>query len=160
MNVQNNDYHYLEIAYQEACYAAEKDEVPIGAVIVENDVIIGKGHNQKESKNDVTAHAEILAIKEASKTKGDWRLNGCILYTTLEPCPMCFGAILHSRIETVIYGAKDGKWGACETIINLASEGKFNHHTQTIYKKFPKAKIILSTFFKEKRKKNYRHTQY
>lgn len=154
MNALNNEHTpFLEAALIEAQKAADIDEVPIGAVVVEDGIIIGRGHNYKEAHNDVTAHAEIMAIKDAAQTIGDWRLTHCTLYSTLEPCPMCFGAILHARLDAVVYGAKDFKWGACESHLNLPSITTFNHKTSAEYLSFEPGKTILTQFFKQKRLK-------
>ena len=154
MNEQNKSIWLLEEAYKEAKKAEKKDEVPIGSIITLNNTIIGRGHNTKENTNDVTGHAEILAIKDAAKTQGDWRLNRCTLYTTLEPCPMCFGAILHARIERVIFGAKDIKWGACGSHVELDQIKTFNHQAKVEFIEYEKGKKILQNFFKKKRNKN------
>ena len=110
---------FMEFAKEEAILAMNKGEIPVGAVIVKNGVIIGKAHNLKETLNDSTAHAEILAIKEASKYIGNWRLNGAEMYVTLEPCPMCASAISQSRISKVYIGTFNKDMGACGSVINL-----------------------------------------
>jgi tRNA(adenine34) deaminase len=101
----------MDLAVRYARVALSHGEVPIGAIVVKAGRVIGSGYNLKETRKDATAHAEILAIQSAQQHIGDWRLNGCMMYVTLEPCPMCMGAILHSRIEHVFYGATDSKWG-------------------------------------------------
>lgn len=123
---------FMEAAIEEARRAEQLGEVPIGAVIVKEGKIIGRGHNLRETSNDATAHAEMIAIREASKTLGDWRLMGCTLYVTLEPCPMCAGAIVQSRIPLVVYGASDPKAGCAGTLMNLLQEERFNHRAQII----------------------------
>lgn len=123
---------FMEAAIEEARRAEQLGEVPIGAVIVKEGKIIGRGHNLRETSNDATAHAEMIAIREASKTLGAWRLMGCILYVTLEPCPMCAGAIVQSRIPLVVYGASDPKAGCAGTLMNLLQEERFNHRAQII----------------------------
>ena len=110
----------MEIALSEAAKAAESGEVPVGALIVRDNQIIAKAHNQIEMLNDSTSHAEILVIKEASKKLNNWRLNGCTLVCTLEPCTMCLGAIKQSRISTIVFGAKDPRFGACGSLYDLA----------------------------------------
>ena len=122
----------MEAAIEEARRAEQLGEVPIGAVIVKEGKIIGRGHNLRETSNDATAHAEMIAIREASKTLGAWRLMGCTLYVTLEPCPMCAGAIVQSRIPLVVYGASDPKAGCAGTLMNLLQEERFNHRAQII----------------------------
>ena len=112
----NSHSFFLKEAINQAKIAFEQDEVPVGAVIVQKNSIISRAHNEKEQQNSISAHAEFLAIQRAIDYLGDWRLTGCVLYTTLEPCPMCAGAILHSRLDEVVYAAHDLKWGAAGTI--------------------------------------------
>ena len=140
---------FMNEALKEATKASQKKEVPIGAIIIKKATIIARTHNLKETLKDCTAHAELLAIKTAQEHLGDWRLNGCILYSTLEPCPMCMGAILHARIDKVIYGAKDHKWGACGSQINLSDPKRFNHYTQTIFYETEACAKFLTDFFKK-----------
>ncbi|WP_035186043.1 tRNA adenosine(34) deaminase TadA [Alteribacter aurantiacus] len=125
--VYDHDEQWMEEAIHEAQKAEEKGEVPIGAVIVKDGAVIGRGYNLRESIQQATSHAELTAIQEACKTVGSWRLVGCTLYVTLEPCPMCAGAIVQSRIERVVYGASDPKAGCCGTLMNLTDEPRFNH---------------------------------
>ena len=117
-------------AIEEAKKAFEKKEVPIGAVVVRNNEIIGRGHNLRETLKNATSHAEIIAIQDACNFLGGWRLTDCTLYVTIEPCPMCAGAILQSRIEKVVIGAMDPKAGACGSILNLLNNASFNHQTE------------------------------
>jgi tRNA(adenine34) deaminase len=123
---------YMELAFREAEQAYEKNEVPVGAVVVFENKIIGRGHNQTESLHDATAHAEIIALSAAYNHFGDWRLENCILVSTLEPCAMCAGAAILSRIKTIVYGAKDTKFGACGSIFNLPVEPKLNHNIEIV----------------------------
>ncbi|RXZ80020.1 nucleoside deaminase [Paenibacillaceae bacterium] len=116
-------------AIEEAKKAEAILEVPIGAVVMKDGIVIGKGHNLRETQLDPTAHAEMVAIREASKFLKAWRLVGCTLYVTLEPCPMCAGAIIQSRIERVVYGTTDPKAGCAGTLMNLLQEPRFNHET-------------------------------
>ena len=118
----------MECAYKEALKAYKKDEVPVGAVIVYNGEIIAKAHNQKEGSNRAIAHAEILAIEKANKKIGDFRLEDCVMYVTLEPCIMCAGAITSARIKKLVYGATDPRFGACKSLINIF-DLKLNHKT-------------------------------
>jgi tRNA(adenine34) deaminase len=104
-------------------------EVPVGAVVVKDGNVIGRGYNAPISSGDPTAHAEICALREASKSVGNYRLEGCFLYVTLEPCAMCAGAIMHARIARLVYAAADPKTGACGSVIDLFTEKKLNHHT-------------------------------
>lgn len=121
------DEEYMRVAIQEAGKAAALGEVPIGAIIVRDGMIIGKGYNRREIDRDPLAHAELLAIKEASATLGGWRLLNCTLYVTLEPCPMCSGAIVQARIPRVVFGTHDPKAGCAGTLMNLLQEPRFNH---------------------------------
>ena len=144
-----NKEYYMKKALIEAKKAFDKDEVPIGAIIVKDGEIIAKAHNCKEIKKDTTMHAELIAIKKASKKLNSWRLTDCEMYTTLEPCPMCAGAIINSRIKKVYIGAKDEKSGAAGSVLNLFKDYKFNHLVeveQGILKE--DCKKILQDFFK------------
>ncbi len=120
-------YRFMFCALQEAKKALVEDEVPVGAVIVRNNKIIGRGYNQTEKLNDATAHAEMIAITAAANHLGNWRLQECSLYVTLEPCIMCTGAMLASRINELYFAAFDTKFGACASLYNLAEDGKTNH---------------------------------
>jgi len=131
--IQNEiDKKWMQEALLEAHKAMEKGEVPIGAVIVKDQRIIGRGHNLRETTNNPLAHAEILAIEEASKHVQAWRLTDCTLYVTLEPCPMCAGAIVQSRITKVVYGTTDLKAGCAGTLMNLLEEPRFNHESHVV----------------------------
>ena len=120
----------MEEALKEARKALEYDEVPIGAIIVKDGQIIGRGHNMRESNKSPLAHAELMAIEEAAKTLDSWRLLGTTIYVTLEPCPMCAGAIVNSRIDRLVIGADDPKSGACGSVVNILEEGLFNHNVE------------------------------
>ncbi|HHW56457.1 MAG TPA: nucleoside deaminase [Clostridia bacterium] len=124
---------FMEAAILEAKKSYQLGEVPVGAVIVKDGQIIGKGFNQKESSNDATAHAEILAIKEACKTLGSWRLDDCSMYVTLEPCPMCVGAILESRIKRVYIGAESERTGAAGTVVNILNNKDLGSKTEVYF---------------------------
>jgi len=124
--------HFMKIAFQEAQRAFEKAEVPVGAVVVFEDRVIGKGHNQTVALHDATAHAEMIALSAASNHLGDWRLENCSLFSTLEPCAMCTGAAVLSRIKTIVYGANDPKFGACGSILDIPSEKRLNHHIEVV----------------------------
>jgi tRNA(adenine34) deaminase len=117
-------------ALAEAERAAAIGEVPIGAVVVRGGEIIGRGHNRRETDRDPLAHAELLAIREAARWMGGWRLTECTLYCTLEPCPMCAGALVNSRIERLVYGAADPKAGWCGTLGNLVQDPRLNHRLE------------------------------
>ena len=145
---------FMKEAIKEAKKAYGKLEVPIGAVIVKDGKIIARGHNQKEEKADTTMHAEIIAIKKASKKIGAWRLNGCEMYVTLEPCPMCAGAIINARLDKIYIGTMDEKNGACGSVTNVLEEYKQNYSVQKeegIYQK--ECEEIIKKFFKELRQK-------
>ena len=132
--------------------AAEKGEIPVGAVVVRNGEIIGRGYNLRENKKSAIAHAEVIAIEEACRAVGDWRLKGCTLYVTLEPCPMCAGAIVNSRIDRVVYGAKDGAAGCCGSLINFNAY-PFNHAFSIECGVCEEeCRVILKNFFESKRR--------
>ena len=116
----------MELAYKEALKAYEKEEIPVGCVIVKDGLVIAKAHNLRETKNLVLAHAEILAITKANKKLNSWRLDDCDMYITLEPCPMCLGAIIQARIKNLYFGAYDKKTGALGSVFNMC-DFKFNH---------------------------------
>lgn len=144
-----SDEEYMAIAYQEALRAKENDEVPIGAIIVKDGQIIAKAYNQKEHCHDVTAHAEMLAIQIACQTLKNWHLDGCTLYSTLEPCMMCSGAIIQSRISKVVFGASGQRWHG---ISQFLSQHDFNHHPQIIEGVLKdKCSSLLSSYFQLKR---------
>jgi tRNA(adenine34) deaminase len=128
--------------------------VPVGCVIVRNGKIIARSHNKREFKGDATAHAEILCIQKACKKTGNFRLNGCDMYVTLEPCPMCAGAVINARIDRVFFGAYDEKAGCCGTLYNLAADGRFNHTAGVIGGVLEdQCALLLKKFFSLKRKK-------
>ena len=116
---------FMEMALNQATKAFEADEIPIGAVVVENDTIIGRGFNQRETLKDPTAHAEMIAITAAANTRGDWRLNDSVLYVTKEPCPMCAGAIVNSRMKMVVFGCYDEQEGCCGSLYQLCGDPRF-----------------------------------
>ncbi len=124
------DEEFMREALKEAWKAAKKGEVPVGAVVVKDGEIIARGHNLRERLGDPTAHAEILALREAAFRVGGWRLNGCTLYVTMEPCPMCAGAAIQGRLDRVVYGAADPKAGAAGSCVDLLSLGCFNHRLE------------------------------
>ncbi|WP_232698965.1 tRNA adenosine(34) deaminase TadA [Brevibacillus daliensis] len=153
MNEEKHDY-YMQQAIEEAKKAEQLGEVPIGAVVVRNGEIVGRGHNLRETQKDPTLHAEMIAIREASKNLGGWRLVGCTLYVTLEPCPMCAGAIVQSRVEGVYFGAIDPKAGCTGTLMNLCEEPRFNHQVPVFAGILEdECKELLKNFFRQLRKK-------
>jgi len=150
-------YDYMELAFREAEEAYKKDEVPVGAVVVFEDKIIGRGHNQVEALHDATAHAEIIALSAAYNHFDDWRLENCILVSTLEPCAMCAGAAVLSRIKTIVYGAKDEKFGACDSIFHIPQETKTNHQIEVVSGIMQDdVSALMKHFFSQIRKKKGR----
>jgi tRNA(adenine34) deaminase len=143
---------FMEQALQEAKKAYDMGEVPIGAVIVRDGEIIARGHNLRETCKDPTLHAEIVAIREAAGKLGGWRLSGCELYVTIEPCPMCAGAIIQSRIDRVIYGAMDPKAGCAGSLYNILADSRFNHRADVVAGIMEEeCRQIMQIFFKNKR---------
>ena len=138
---------FMSQALDLAREAAEQGDVPVGCVIVKDGEIIGRGRNRREERGDATAHAELEAIREACARVGSWRLHGCELYVTMEPCPMCAGGIINARIRAVHYGVRDEKAGCCASVLNLFEE-RFNHHPR-IYRGplEPECQQILQDFF-------------
>lgn len=132
MTNEKNDLYYMQLAIEEAKKAAVIGEVPIGAVIVQNGVVIAKAYNLRETEQTAIAHAETLAIDEACKKTGTWRLENAVLYVTLEPCAMCSGAIILSRVAKVVYGANDPKGGCAGTFMNLLQDDRFNHQSEVV----------------------------
>lgn len=144
---------FMRAALAEARKGSKKDEVPVGAVVVVDGRIIARAHNLRESLIDPTAHAEVLVIKKAAKKLGGWRLNKATLYTTLEPCPMCAGAIVHSRVRELVFGADDPKAGACGSIMNVVSSKHLNHRVKVVSGVLKKeCSEILKEFFRKLRK--------
>ena len=151
---------FMKEALKEAKKAYNKLEVPVGAVIVKNGKIIARGYNQKETKTDTTKHAEILAIQKASKKLNSWRLENCEMYVTLEPCSMCAGALIQSRIKKVYIGTMDYKTGACGSVLNLLKDFKFNHIVEVEDGVMQQeCEEILKNFFKELRKSKKKKIQ-
>lgn len=148
-----DDSYWMQRALQLAGKAAALGEVPIGALIVRDETIIGKGFNQRESKTDPSAHAEMIAIRQASRRQQAWRLTGTTLYVTLEPCPMCMGAILLARIERVVFGCHDPKGGAAGSLYDLSNDPRFNHQVKlTSGIMQTECSTILSDFFRALRR--------
>ncbi len=142
----------MKLALREAELAMREDEVPVGAVIVRDDRVIASAHNQREQLRDPTAHAEMIAITQAAEALQSWRLDGATLYVTLEPCPMCAGAILQARIPTVVYGAADPKAGAVRTLYRLLDDDRLNHRAAVVANVLADpCGAILSRFFQAQR---------
>jgi tRNA(adenine34) deaminase len=149
--------NYMLLAIEEAKKAEALEEVPIGAVVIFEGQVIGRGYNLRETNQDPLAHAEISAIHEAAKHLGSWRLERCTLYVTLEPCPMCAGAILQSRIPTLVYGTTDPKAGCVGSLYNLLQDNRFNHQTEMIRGiRQDECSQMLSNFFRQLREQKKR----
>ncbi len=146
------DEDYMRLALQQAQAAAEADEAPVGAVIVCDGAVIAAARNEREALRDPTAHAELIAITQAAAALGNWRLENCTLYVTLEPCPMCAGAIVLARIPRVVYGADDPKGGAVRSLYRLLEDSRLNHRAVVVPGVMAEAAGgILSDFFRRKR---------
>jgi tRNA(adenine34) deaminase len=145
--------NFMEEALKEALIAKSLDEVPVGAIVVKDGNIIGRGHNLRETRKSPLAHAEIIAIEEASKHIGSWRLSGCEMFVTLEPCVMCAGAIIQSRLSKLNIGTFDPNGGACGSIINLTQNMNLSFFVQVNWCYDKRCSLIISDFFKERRKK-------
>ncbi|SDH83005.1 tRNA adenosine(34) deaminase TadA [Halanaerobium congolense] len=147
-----DDIKYMQMALAEARKAYQRAEVPIGAVVVCNDQVVGRGFNLREQTQDPTSHAEMIALREAAKNEASWRLEDCQLYVTLEPCPMCAGAILQSRIKRLVYGASDPKAGAVRSLYQLLDDNRFNHQVEVEAGVLEKESAqLLKDFFRELR---------
>jgi tRNA(adenine34) deaminase len=154
-------YHeqFMRMAIGEAMRAYDEGEVPIGAVVVEGERVIGRGHNRTERLHDPTAHAEVMAITAAAAALRSWRLEGCRLYVTLEPCPMCAGAIVNARIAQLLFGAYDPKAGAAGTLYSITTDARLNHQTETLGGLLDaECSEPLRRFFAERRRKGSRVT--
>src|SRR5213593_501020 len=149
-----SDHYFMGEALRQAAKALEAEEVPVGAVVVREGRIIARGFNQVELLKDATAHAEMLALTAAQESVGDWRLTECTLYVTKEPCPMCAGAIVHTRLARVVFGAPDPKAGAAGSALNLLQFATLNHHCEiTAGVRDAECRAMLRTFFAEQRSK-------
>ena len=149
------DSDFMQIALYLAQQAALNDEVPVGAIVVKDGIVIGRGSNAPITLQDPTAHAEIIAMREAAQHLGNYRLVDCTLYVTLEPCAMCSGALQHARIARLVYGASDPKTGACGSVVNLMGEPKLNHHCEVLASVLAEeCGAILTAFFKQRRLSN------
>lgn len=145
--------HHMSLALEEAEQAVQEDEVPIGALIVSLDQgIIARAHNQREQLQDPTAHAEMIALTQAAQALGSWRLVRCIMYVTLEPCPMCAGATVQARVPMLVYGAQDPRAGACQSLYQITNDQRLNHRLDVIAGvEAEKCSAILSSYFQKKR---------
>jgi tRNA(adenine34) deaminase len=152
--LEKDHNYFMEIALREAQMAFEESEVPIGAVVVIENKIVGRGHNRTETLNDATAHAEMLAITSASEKYGGWRLDNSILYSTVEPCAMCAGAAVLSRVETIVYGAPDPRFGACGTLFDIPTDTRLIHRIKIIPGIMEKESAeLIQLFFRQVRSK-------
>lgn len=150
-----DDNYYMQLALQQAQIAANKQEIPIGAVLVKDKKVIAQAHNMRETWQDGTAHAEIIVVKQACKLLNTWRLTGCTLYVTVEPCPMCAGALIMSRLDRLVYGCADSKAGACESLFNIVNNPNLNHRLKvTAGICETECRKIIKDFFLAKRTKN------
>jgi tRNA(adenine34) deaminase len=153
-----SDHYFMGEALRQAVRAYEAEEVPVGAIIVRQGRIIGRAFNQVEALHDATAHAEMLAITQAEEQVGDWRLNDCTLFVTKEPCPMCAGAIVHVRLQRVVFGASDIKAGAAGSVVNLLQFPSLNHKSEiTAGVRAEECRNLLQNFFAEQRLKKNRN---
>jgi len=151
----DEDEHFMRIAIREARAAAERDEVPVGAVIVHEGRIVGRAHNQRETLRDPTAHAEMIAITQASEALERWRLQGTVLYVTLEPCAMCAGAMVLARVPRLVFGAPDPKAGACGSVLDVARHPSLNHRVEVVGGVLiEECSALLRDFFVQKRRNN------
>jgi tRNA(adenine34) deaminase len=145
----DQDIEFMKLAYNEALKALKLDEVPIGAIIVKDGEVIAKGHNLKETSQQATRHAEIIVIEEAEKKLNNWHLDDCILYTTLEPCLMCSGAIIQSRIKRVVFGASEKRWSCITSIINSENINHYPIIEGNVLEK--ECSMLISQYFRNKR---------
>ncbi len=148
------DEDFMGVALELAREAATFDEVPVGAVVTKDGEIVGRGFNQPIGRHDPTAHAEVMALRDAAECLGNYRLPGCTLYVTLEPCAMCIGAIFHARIARVVFGARDPKTGAAGSVIDLFAEERLNHHAEIVGGvRAEECGALLSSFFAARRQR-------
>ena len=146
------DDEAMEIALAEAALAEEHGDVPVGAVVVRGGVVVARRHNERERRADPTAHAEVLALRDAAAGAGGWRLDGCTVYSTLEPCPMCAGALLAARVDRVVFAAADPKAGACGSLYNLLADPRLNHEPDILAGVLAeRAAGLLEAFFATRR---------
>jgi len=155
MSNTKEDHRFMRAAIESARIAEENGDVPIGAVIVYQNQIIGKAYNQREQLQDPTAHAEIIALTQAAAAKETWRLNGCTMYVTLEPCPMCAGALVLARMDRLVYGCDDPKAGACGSLYSIVTDGRLNHRLEvTSGVMEEQCSRLLQEFFAKRRIEN------
>ncbi len=155
INITKEDEQFMKLAIEQGGIAQENGDVPIGAVIVHNGQIIGKAYNQREQLQDPTAHAEIIALTQAAAALESWRLEGCTMYVTLEPCPMCAGALVLARIDRLVYGCDDPKTGAVKSLYNIVTDSRLNHRVEVISGVLAdECSDLLEQFFQKRRHEN------
>jgi len=158
---QQEDQRFMRVAIEAAGIAEENGDVPIGAVIVYKNQIIGKAYNQREQLKDPTAHAEIIALTQAAAFLESWRLNGCTMYVTLEPCPMCAGALVLARLDRLVYGSDDPKTGACKSLYNIVQDERLNHKLEVTSGVLEEqCREQLQEFFARRREENKNNNKY
>jgi len=154
-NMSPEDQQYMRLALEQARKAGDKGEVPVGAVVVCEGQVVGAGHNEKETLADPTAHAEIASIRLAARRLGRWRLSGCVIYVTLEPCPMCMGALLQARLDRLVFGCPDPKAGAALTLYQMANDSRLNHRIAVEPGVLgEESSLLLKEFFRNRRQGN------
>ena len=152
--MEDFDERMMELALAQARLAAQEGEIPVGAVLVRRGEVLAQAHNRREGSHDPTAHAEILCMREAARILGDWRLRDCVLYVTLEPCPMCAGAIVQARVDRVVIGSMNAKAGCAGSVLNVLQERRFNHQVElTKDVLHEECSSMLSEFFRELRER-------
>ena len=160
MNNEKEDEQYMRIAIEQAKIAEENGDIPIGAVIVYKNQIIAKAYNQREQLKDPTAHAEIIALTQAAAAMESWRLNGCTMYVTLEPCPMCAGALVLARVDRLVYGCDDPKAGACKSLYNIVADDRLNHRLEVTSGVLQEqCRQQLQEFFSRRREENKKNNK-
>jgi len=153
--INEKDKHFMQLSIEQAQIAEENGDVPIGAVIVYQEQIIGKAYNQRQQLQDPTAHAEIIALTQAASFMENWHLNGCTMYVTLEPCPMCAGALVLARMDRLVYGCDDPKAGACKSLYNIVQDDRLNHRLEvTSGVMEEQCRQQLQEFFARRRQEN------
>ncbi len=160
MSNKKEDQQFMQVAIEQAKIAEENGDIPIGAVIVYKNQIIAKAYNQREQLRDPTAHAEIIALTQAAAAKESWRLNGCTMYVTLEPCPMCAGALVLARVDRLVYGCDDPKAGACKSLYNIVQDERLNHRLEVTSGVLQEqCRQQLQEFFSRRREENKNNKQ-
>ena len=160
MSNKKEDEQFIRLAIEQARIAEENGDIPIGAVIVYKNQIIAKAYNQRKQLRDPTAHAEIIALTQAAAAKESWRLNGCTMYVTLEPCPMCAGALVLARVDRLVYGCDDPKAGACKSLYNIVQDERLNHRLEVTSGVLQEqCRQQLQEFFSRRREENKKNNK-